>query len=493
MPSYDLSRLDIHSHPNVVGKNPSHTWHSVGAWIACILGTLVLLNWLIGLFDLPDYGSWTGIRPLEAKLESLASFVRDGDRLDAVILGSSIADYGFSAEAFSERMSHLTKRPYRAFNFSTGAAEWSTFAKLYRFVRLVAKPKHIFVFQPLTLGVSAAGRPGSVEDFLGKAPVGMALKDQRTLRLSYCIWSAPLIVNSASLRDLLVYGRFKNLVPGHSDVYHVSANGDMLAYNLPPSEGATTRAYQTIVNDFYEKLRNVPVAKQAEHVIGLFDPAELDAARELVRMAAKDGALVSFVLSAQANVLIEGDDRFRDLYGRLASGLSQALGMSFVNLTEVFCARPYEIMDEVHLNIHGARRVGQIAAHLVCGQPLPKDTPFSYPMSMGSLKGEDGFNNWSAVIEGAPSSTMEVLEAQFVQSWQVPKFPESDLFFVLRLPDGLDVSRPAQKIENGLYRAQFGKAPIYGDQILVLRFSQQRDGAFSPLNAPLAGYRWLPR
>jgi len=60
-------------------------------------GLIVLLGSVV---KVPDYGTWTGIRPLETKLEQLEKFAR-GKEVDAVFLGSSIVDFGFSADLSS--------------------------------------------------------------------------------------------------------------------------------------------------------------------------------------------------------------------------------------------------------------------------------------------------------------------------------------------------------------------------------------------------------
>lgn len=60
--------------------------------------TLLLINVVVSRASLPHYASWTGIRPLEEKLETLEAFARRGP-VDAVFIGSSISDFGVSASA----------------------------------------------------------------------------------------------------------------------------------------------------------------------------------------------------------------------------------------------------------------------------------------------------------------------------------------------------------------------------------------------------------
>src|SRR5215212_2354379 len=107
----------------------------VGATVA-----LVAINAVVAAKDLPEYGTWTGIRPLEEKLHKLERYAEDGP-VDAVVVGSSIPDFGISARVLSEQMTGYTGSPYRAFNFSSGGSEVVTLPKLYRLLRTVAKPR----------------------------------------------------------------------------------------------------------------------------------------------------------------------------------------------------------------------------------------------------------------------------------------------------------------------------------------------------------------
>jgi len=74
--------------------------------------------------------------------------LRPGGELDAIVVGSSIVDFGFSAELFSKLMSAHLGREYRMFNFASGGAEPRTLPALYRFARLAGKPKAVFVLAP---------------------------------------------------------------------------------------------------------------------------------------------------------------------------------------------------------------------------------------------------------------------------------------------------------------------------------------------------------
>lgn len=114
----------------------------------------------MGLSELPTYGVWTGIRPIEEKIGKLEIFAKEGP-VDALILGSFVADFGFSAELYSELMFEKLGRPYRVFNFSTGAVNLVTIPKLYRIARTVVRPKAIFLINPVQFKRSEIISPNS--------------------------------------------------------------------------------------------------------------------------------------------------------------------------------------------------------------------------------------------------------------------------------------------------------------------------------------------
>src|SRR5579864_2625095 len=70
-----------------------------------LLGFLVANVWVSRLgAALPNYASWTGVEPLERKLGLLREFARQG-QVDALILSSSVGDFGISAEVLSRDLS----------------------------------------------------------------------------------------------------------------------------------------------------------------------------------------------------------------------------------------------------------------------------------------------------------------------------------------------------------------------------------------------------
>lgn len=91
--------------------------------IIVVLVTIICTNILMGLSALPNYGVWTGIRPLEDKLKKLEEFVKEGP-VDAIVLGSFIADFGFSAELYSRLMSEKLGIPTGYLIFRRAGPSW---------------------------------------------------------------------------------------------------------------------------------------------------------------------------------------------------------------------------------------------------------------------------------------------------------------------------------------------------------------------------------
>jgi len=157
---------------------------------ACFAAVAAIGYAIISIVPLPGYAAWTGVRPLESKLARLETFCAAGD-VDALAFGSSIVDFGFSAETFSTLMTRRLGRPYRVFNFATGGAEPRTLPKLYRFARTACKPKAVFVIAPAEQRLREELAKGSPDHALEAAPVGPALHDQRLLALDKALWSRP--------------------------------------------------------------------------------------------------------------------------------------------------------------------------------------------------------------------------------------------------------------------------------------------------------------
>ena len=133
--------------PSIDTAPAPRRWGLLLVAAACFVAMVAAAYAVLARAGLPGYGTWTGIRPLENKMAQLEAFCAQGG-VDGLALGSSIVDFGFSAELFSRLMTQHTGREYRVFNFATGGAEPRTLPKVYRFARTVCKPRAIFVIAP---------------------------------------------------------------------------------------------------------------------------------------------------------------------------------------------------------------------------------------------------------------------------------------------------------------------------------------------------------
>ncbi len=112
------------------------------AFFLSVLATLAAANAGLSLARLPSYATWTGVATLERKLELYREFAAAGP-VDLLLFGDSCPDHGVSAELLTQDLSRYYGRPYRVFNFSTGAGGNRTFPLVYRLLRTVANPKQI--------------------------------------------------------------------------------------------------------------------------------------------------------------------------------------------------------------------------------------------------------------------------------------------------------------------------------------------------------------
>ena len=175
--------------------------------------------------------SWTGVGTLEDKLDMFARFARHGP-VDAVLLGSSIVDFGVSAEALSDEVSRQSGKPYRVFNFSTGAATLKTFPVLYRLVRTTTKPKALFLIIPVEPDRGDVLSPKTPEAIMLRSPIASSLHNPFRLALSAEIWALPVVRFASPLRDLALYGNYNNRVATHADIYELGVHGDMLSFTV---------------------------------------------------------------------------------------------------------------------------------------------------------------------------------------------------------------------------------------------------------------------
>jgi len=141
--------------PSARARTPIAAYSALFAGVLAVVlvaANLIVANVRVGGLPLPDYATWTGVMEIEEKLRLLETFAGNGE-VDALIVTSSLGDYGVSAETLTHELSALHGRPFRVFNFGIGGADIVTYASLYRLARLSAKPKQVWLVAPLSGGL----------------------------------------------------------------------------------------------------------------------------------------------------------------------------------------------------------------------------------------------------------------------------------------------------------------------------------------------------
>ena len=492
-----LHRLTVSAEPAAEG-----TIHPApGAWPArsrrprlVLFGAAALLPWLLlslvlRRFDLPDYGAWTGIRPLEQKLRMLEAFAQAGE-VDAVVLGSSVSDFGFSAERLSQRVSAARGRPYRVFNFSTGAAEMADYPELYRLLRTVARPRSIVMI------ACAAGGPRSDQPrteipqtpvyYLAGAPVGSVLTSPRMLRASRRLWDLPPVRHAAALRDLLVFGSLHSPKGLGSDLYALNEHGDRVSY-LYESSAETLAQYR-------DHLRDPGTASPPDP--GGSDPylarEDVEGLREMARLTDGDGCERIVVGHDKATHLVEGAAlspehlAYRRKYVEHAAALAAAPTCLF--LDELALPR-HAVADYIHLNDHGAAAFTDRAASCWTRQ-APEPPPTYREPDLARRDPPATFNSFAfALRRDAPAET--TLRLRFVRSIAVPALSEESLFVALRQPDDTDLIASARR-EGEDIAVDFEELPRLPRTVFLGRLLTRSGDQYLVLNQPLASYRWEP-
>ena len=438
--------------------------------------------------DMPDYGTWTGIRPLEQKLRLLAAFAETGE-VDAVLLGSSVADLGMSAERLSERLSQAHGRPFRAFNFGTGAAEVADFPELYRLVRTVARPKSVvLVVCTATARRSDQPRvdiPQTPVYYLSRAPVWPVLESPFRLRLSRWLWEQPPLRHGTAAREWIVYGSFKSFQGVGSDTYRVNAHGDRVSFTYEPS-AATLAEFERGFLEIHG--HGAPSADGRDPLLADEDVAGLVELRQLTEA---DGATRMVVAHERAAVLGRSDPvprAYADLRKRYFDHIAALAGAARCTVLDDLSLPRHALADYLHLNSHGAATLTDQAASC-WGGPAPATTPpvVAAP-DLEARHPPETFNTFSFVLVREADGHHPRLRLRFVRSVAVPPMPSDPLFLALRLPDGRDIVVPAGREGADVIATvgDLGGAP----QVLVGRLVVEAGGRTVALNQPLAAYRW---
>jgi hypothetical protein len=456
--------------------------------IFVIVATLTVANTVIGWFDLPNYGVWTGIRPLEDKLDKLHQFVSDGP-VDAIVFGSSIADFGFSAQLYSELMSKKLGYPYRVFNFSSGGVEASSVPAFLKLALTEAKPKEVILVLPAQYKRPNKILEESPDHALAVAPVGQHLESLSMLSFYRWFWRQPIAIGAAALRDQFLYGGYHNLKLAGGDTYEVTAWGDRISFQPIQDKVNVQRlrkVYEENIIPYTDEKNN---SDRSTAVLDHFLPiVDIEAMRTLHDMADEHDFKISIFAHASAATLLDypsSDARYRQGRQEYFDALASLVNTKPVYILDNVAMPYFALMDDTHLNHYGAGLLTQAIFDSMGVSRLP---PNSINQSVFATvrKDDPTFNTWAAVLVMPAGKAVPTLTCRFVKGLAVPVFPVDHLYMALRLADGVDRIAPAVKVGDQIYTAAINLPPLNKEQIGLFRLLYKRGDKLEETSSPLA-------
>jgi hypothetical protein len=470
------------------------------AFLAVLLFAAVLVSGYVvsSQFGLPTYGAWTGIQPLETKLVMLEDFARKGD-VDALILGSSIADFGFNARLFSELMTTELGREYRAFNFATGGAEPRTLPKLYRLARSVMKPKNVVIIVPVEMRLSEELQPNSPDETLKNAPVSEVLDYPMLLSISRLFHSMPLSRNAPAIRDLGLYGSFRNLQNKIGmDAYWVDENGDRISYLI----NWNANDLEFLRKEFEKSVSLYPASKESGEALmrrkanHYFAERDVNALQELRRLVDSDGGtLYVFAHAAASNIKggLGGNAQYRKVRRDFTETLGWLAGAAkSFDPVEVLSVSYHSVSDNTHLNTYGAEAYTLAAFSAFTGKSdMPiNDEIRSPPDDLFPTK-DPSFSQYAALIRRPAGEAHHLLYFRLVQTPAIPSIPPSDVMIAIRTPENKDIVTLASRFAQGEYVAEINLPPAGNPEGYLLRLVSGPKTDLRAMNNPVAEYEWV--
>ena len=454
------------------------------------------LNWILPTQHLPNYASWTGIRPLEEKLQKLSAFTAHGRSVDALIVGSSISDFGLNAQELSQELSQANGKPYRVFNFSTGGAELMTMPTLYRMARTVSKPHVLLVALPEEIKRSDDLSPASPDYTLDRAPVGTAIRHPWLFPIERRIWDVPLVHDAAPFRDQLVFGRFKNLAQQGADLYSIDPHGDSLSYSYQ-----TTQAALEYLRDAHDHMlapltpRQLATWTEQRKLAYFFNDVDINALNVLKKLTHADGCRIVIVATDVASDYYPGqltDPTFVRGRRQFFAVVSSYLHAKLVYEVEHFTAQKYMVMDDVHLNVYGALAFTHLVATGLSDGRVPPARPqrLESPTLPDIPSTDPTISNFSFLVEPPKQGGAWTLHLTILRNHSIPALPDAPLKVALRLPDNRDVVAPARLTSQTTIVARFPALPAGSGRIYLGRIVYVGGGRLNAPNQPIASYTW---
>jgi hypothetical protein len=454
-----------------------------------------VLNAVVAAQHLPEYASWTGILPLEEKLQKLGTFSSHGPT-DAIILGSSIPDFGISAELLSKDMTAATGKPYRVFNFSTGGTELMTTPTLYRLARTVTKPRTLLLSVPEEIKRPDVTSPRSPDYTLERAPIGTAIAHPWLFPFEKRFWDVPLVRYAAPFRDRLIFGRFVHVPSQGSDLYWMDPYGDTVSYSFQTSRTALNhlrRARDTTIVPLTP--HQMSMWSQQRKLKHFFNDVDIRAMTELRKLTTADGCRIVIVAHDVASDYFPtplDEPKFDRGRRQFFTVLSRQVHAKVIYEVEKFKAQQYMLTDEVHLNYYGAKSFTRlIAAALSSSHKPPLETPILKEPKLPDIPSSNpSISAFSVLVEAPKRHSARTLRLRILRNHAIPSLPDVPLEVMLRLPSNTDVTAPARLTSPTSLTATFTALPPGSDQIFLARIVYEAGGRLVAANQPVSAYTW---
>jgi hypothetical protein len=461
------------------------------SWVALVLPVVAIFfvaNAIVSRMDLPLYGTWTGLRPLEEKLERYRTVTQEG-KADCIFLGSSLTESGCAVTEVNAQMdAHGDTR--RFFNLAEGGAHLQTQLTVYRMSRLIHRPREVVV-GVLIMGTDSDYYVDSDElpmRAMKLAPVGKYLRSDNLLRLSYEAWRQPLSRDAAPVRDLLLYGRFASRRFDYTDHHGRNGMGDLVSHvvSLDPG-GAQQQAIQQRQRlvDMWERAGSVKEFLKREW------PARLAVLRKIKALAQEDQARLVLYPVLTAYMAVHEDRVILDRANNIVKALARELDCEALPFPEASALLPCEMLDPAHFNRAGAEVLGaRVGAALTGSKPAPR-RPCAYPAPADyPRKGDVAWGSFTSVIKH-PRKEGDILELVFKQGWNIPPWKDDlPMEVAVCLPGGRELRLRASPSDHATIRVNLQQhlTPEHDSIILI---SLLNAGTGQSLDIPLDDYRWM--
>jgi len=453
----------------------------------------------VAALGMRDTGAWTGIVPLERKVRLLDRFAGRGP-VDALVLGSSIADYGFSARLFSRLMTRHLGREYRAFNFAVGGSEPRTLPKLYRIARTVVKPRSVFVVAPPEPRLSDAIADSSPDHALQASPAGALLGHELLLRATRPFWSCPLVGLAPAIREMLLSGRVDSLAPAlGAEAVPLDANGDRVSYGLPRNL-APLQVYrhdlQAAVRPFGDGGQEPPSRERM--VRQYFSPRDAAALEELAALVRSDGGELHVLSHASAAALWDaaepldpGYQRAREDFFRAFAAAAQ--GARLHDAAKELRVPLFALSDTIHLNAYGAELYTRAAFAAMTGAHASLADPRAMRLPPADALSVDGTSRGQSSLVWREDGAGRLLRIRVVDTFAVQALPDGPIALALLTPDGSEVIVPSRRLGADQLIVPVDLPPGRGPEAMVARLLQGEGETRATLPIPIADYEWIER